>query len=105
MTEYYSLARIKYGCEVRVVDLKQKLGPKVYISHNVIFLMQKLSIGMKIKVFNKQMISVYTNISCSFMSDVISVYYYDFVCINILVYSFGENQERCRHSPAVGVQR
>ena len=31
--------------------------------------MQKLSIGMKIKVINKQMISGYTNIFCSFMSE------------------------------------
>ena len=31
--------------------------------------MQKLSIGMKIKVINKQMISGYTNIICSFMSE------------------------------------
>jgi len=67
--------------------------------------MQKLSIGMKIELVSKQMISGYTNTFCSFMSDFISVYYYDFVCINIMVYSFGENQGICRHLPAVDVQR
>jgi hypothetical protein len=39
------------------------------------------------------------------MSEFISVYYYDFVCIIILVYSYRENQERCCHSQAVFVQR
>jgi len=39
------------------------------------------------------------------MSDFISLFYYDFVYIIILVYSYRTNQERCRTSPAVGVQR
>jgi len=38
------------------------------------------------------------------MSDFISVYYYDCVYTITLVYSYRENEDRCRPSLAVGVQ-
>jgi len=38
------------------------------------------------------------------MSDFISVYYYDRVYTTTLVYSYTENEDRCRHSLAVGVK-
>ena len=40
-----------------------------------------------------------------FISRFISIYYYYCVYIIIQVYSYRANQERCRPSPAVGVQR
>jgi len=53
----------------------------------------------------KQLDSVYSNGFCSFMSDFISVYYYDCVYIIILVYSYRTHKECFCSSPAVGVQR
>jgi hypothetical protein len=53
----------------------------------------------------KHLVRALLNSFCSYMSDFILEYNYDWVYIIILVYSYRANQERCRPSPAVGVQR
>jgi hypothetical protein len=53
----------------------------------------------------KQLVRVCSKAFCSYMSNFVLGYTYDYVHMIILVYSYRANQERCRPSLVVGVQR